>query len=240
MLPTREQLLTALVVTLAFTALAWRMRGVDRSGAWAGGIICFLLLAAAGPGAFAALVTVFLLAWASTHAGYRRKQAHGTAESKTGRSAFQVLANLGVATACAVLYLACSSGYWKVIFLSAMTAAFAEAAADTVSSELGRIQDYALLITTWKKVPSGTDGGISLTGTSAGICTAILVCAVCFTVGLVSWRNAEIALLAASMGMFADSFLGAWLESRRWLNNDGVNFLSTLIAACLAILFASF
>lgn len=240
MFPSLEQLLTALIVTLAFTTLAWRIRGVNGSGAWAGGVICFLLFAAAGPGAFAALVAVFLLAWISTRTGYRRKQALGTAESKTGRSASQVLANLGVATACAVLHLAHSSSYWESIFLCAMAAAFAEAAADTVSSELGRIQDHALLITSWKKVPSGTDGGVSLTGTLAGISAAILVCAVCLAVRLISRRNAGIALLAASMGMFADSFLGAWLESRRWLNNDGVNFLSTLIAACFAILFASF
>jgi uncharacterized membrane protein len=36
--------------------------------------------------------------------------------------------------------------------------------------------------------------------------------------------------------MFADSYLGAWLERRRRLNNDQVNFLSTIIAALLGCL----
>jgi uncharacterized membrane protein len=36
-------------------------------------------------------------------------------------------------------------------------------------------------------------------------------------------------------GLFFDSLLGATLERRGWLNNDGVNFLSTVSAACFAL-----
>jgi uncharacterized membrane protein len=39
--------------------------------------------------------------------------------------------------------------------------------------------------------------------------------------------------------MFCDSLLGASLERRRVLNNNAVNFVSTLIAAMVAILMAS-
>jgi uncharacterized membrane protein len=41
-------------------------------------------------------------------------------------------------------------------------------------------------------------------------------------------------MTAALIGMLADSFLGAWLERRHLLNNDAVNFLSTLLAAASA------
>jgi uncharacterized membrane protein len=34
--------------------------------------------------------------------------------------------------------------------------------------------------------------------------------------------------------MIADSFIGAWLERRHWLNNDAVNLVGTLIAAVIA------
>jgi uncharacterized membrane protein len=37
-------------------------------------------------------------------------------------------------------------------------------------------------------------------------------------------------------GLFVDSLLGATIERRGWLNNDAVNFLSTLAAALMAIL----
>jgi len=39
------------------------------------------------------------------------------------------------------------------------------------------------------------------------------------------------------LGMVADSYLGAWLERRGRMGNDGVNFTSTAIAAALAVAF---
>ncbi len=241
-LPSSNTLLLALLVALAFSTVAWWIHGVDRSGAIAGGVICFVLFTGAGPGAFAGLVAVFILAWASTRVGYRRKQEQGTAERKTGRKASQVLANLGVAAGCAALHFAHSrfvpSGV--EIFSLGMVAAFSEAAADTVSSELGQIQRQARLITTWKAVPPGTDGGVSPLGTLAGVLGAALVAGTCFLVSLVSLSGAIISMVAAIAGMLADSLLGALFERRGALNNDAVNFLGTFTAAALAILYASF
>lgn len=241
-LPTSHALLVAFLVTLAFATVAWRIHGVDRSGAIAGGVICFVLFAGGGPGAFVGLVAVFILAWASTRVGYRRKQEQGTAESKTGRKASQVLANLGVAAGCAALHFT-HPGFTlsgKDIFLVGMVAAFSEAAADTVSSELGQIQKHARLITTWKTVPPGTDGGVSPLGTLAGVLGAALVAGTCFLVRLVPLRGAVVAIAAATIGMLADSLLGALFERRGALNNDAVNFLGTLTAAGVAIFCASF
>jgi uncharacterized membrane protein len=42
--------------------------------------------------------------------------------------------------------------------------------------------------------------------------------------------------MAALFGMIADSYLGATLERRKLLNNNGVNFLGTLAAAGGALL----
>jgi uncharacterized membrane protein len=43
--------------------------------------------------------------------------------------------------------------------------------------------------------------------------------------------QAAIVALAAILGLLVDSLLGAIFERRGWLNNDGVNFLSTLVSA---------
>ena len=43
--------------------------------------------------------------------------------------------------------------------------------------------------------------------------------------------------LGAVGGLFVDSLLGATAERRGWLNNDAVNFLSTVAAAVIAALF---
>jgi uncharacterized protein (TIGR00297 family) len=223
-------------VTAAFTTMARWLRGVSPSGAVAGAAVCFLLYAGAGPGAFLALVAVFALAWTTTRWGYSWKQKLGTAEERDGRSASQVLANLGVAAACATLY-SVSGG--KAVFLLAMAAALSEAAADTVSSELGQTFSHqARLITNWKVVPAGTDGGVTPVGTLAGASAATLISLVCVLTGLLAWKWLLFSAVAAVAGTIADSFLGASLERRHLLNNDLVNFLSTLVAAGVAALLA--
>ena len=224
------------LLTLAFTVLARRMRGVTNSGAIAGAASCFVLYLGGGVGAFAALITVFGLAWITTRLGYRRKQELGTAEPWEGRKASQVLANLGVATACAPLYVLSHN---RAAFLLAMAAALSEAAADTVSSELGQaFSERARLITNWRLVPAGTDGAVSLVGTLAGIVAAAIVSSVCVLGGLLPRRGLAISAAAAILGMLVDSFLGAWLERRRLVNNDSVNFLGTLVAAAAAFCLA--
>jgi len=57
---------------------------------------------------------------------------------------------------------------------------------------------------------------------------------VCFVGGLLPRQWLAISAGAAILGMVADSFLGAWLERRHLINNDSVNFLSTLVAALAA------
>ena len=136
-----------------------------------------------------------------------------------------------MATACAALYLV----HKNPAFWVALAAALSEAAADTVSSEVGQAYgEKARLITTWNSVSAGTNGAVSLIGTLAGVMAAAVVGSVCFLSGLLSQRWLAIAVGAAILGMVVDSFLGAWLERRRLLNNDSVNFLSTLVAAVAA------
>jgi uncharacterized protein (TIGR00297 family) len=223
---------TGALLTLLFTGIARWLRGVTTTGAMAGALCCFVLYLGGGPRAFVALITVFGLAWITTRLGYERKQKLGVAEKREGRNASQVLANLGVATACAALFLI-NPG--KPVFLLALAAALSEAAADTVSSEVGQaFADKARLITNWESVPAGTNGAVSLIGTLAGIAAAGIVSSVCTLGGLLPRTWLVISAGAALLGMLADSFLGAWLERRRLLNNDSVNFISTLVAAMAA------
>ena len=222
----------AAVVTIAFTVLARKLRGVTPSGALAGATVAFLLYISAGPGAFFALVAVFVLALAATRFGYSRKLALGTAERKSGRRASQVIANLGVATVAALLFAVTRAP----LALLAMTAGFAEAAADTVSSECGQaVSTQARLITTWRPVRAGTDGGVTLAGTVAGAAAGLLVCVACSLLGQIPYFATAVAWIAAIAGMFVDSALGGTLERRGWLNNDQVNFLSTAAAAVIAL-----
>lgn len=220
-------------MALVFASFGRWVRGVTRSGALAGMLVCFVLYASVGWPGFAALLYVFALAWTSTRLGAERKRRLGTAEKPEGRKASQVLANLGMAAISALFYAASSRPLWLLVLASTL----AEAAADTVSSELGQAASARTrLITTWAEVAPGTDGGITLIGTLAGIAAATTVSLSCVLAGLIPPRWLLPAAAAGAAGMVADSFLGAWLERRSWLNNDATNFLGTVAAAAVSLL----
>lgn len=190
------------------------------------------------------VLAVFLLAFAATRAGRAQKERMGTAERRMGRSAAQVAANLGMAAlvtspplvgwAGAQGWMARAGGARMALFTLAL-AALAEAAADTASSELGQVMGgRPRMITTLRAVEPGRDGAISLPGTLAGVIAAAIVAAAgALAVGGGAIRF-WIATAAGIFGLLFDSLLGATLEQRGLLNNDGVNFLSTVAAAAAA------
>jgi len=223
-----DRLAIALTVTVAFAVLARAVRGVNRSGMLAGGAACFLLYSGAGPATFATLTALFVLTWASTRLGYRRKTELGLAEKSDGRGAWQVLANLAVASLSAAAFGYTGSRVWLLV----VTAALAEAATDTVASEVGQsCSRTSYLITTGKQVPAGTDGGITLAGTAAGAAAGLVIAAVAATARLIRPGELWIPTIAAFAGMLVDSALGATLQRRKWLSNEAVNLLGTLVAA---------
>jgi uncharacterized protein (TIGR00297 family) len=231
-----ERLAVAVAVTLGFAALARVLRGVTRFGALAGGFACIFLLSGIGPTAFAALAALFLMTSLSTRLGYRRKLALGVAESRQGRGAWQVTANLAVAALGSVLFGVTGNPTWRI----AAIAALVEAATDTVASEIGQGRSpSARLITTWQRVPAGTDGGITLTGSLAGLAAGLLIAAVAAAGGILPLAQFWIPVAAGFSGMIMDSVLGATLQRRGRIDNQTVNLLATLAAAVLAYALAS-
>jgi len=228
---TSERLAIAAAVTLGFAVLARALHGVNRSGAIAGGVACFLLFAGGGPAVFAVLCALFAVTWGSTRLGYRRKLALGLAERREGRNAWQVLANLAVAALSSAVFGATGNRVWLI----AAIAALAEAATDTVASEIGQYRaSTARMITTWKQVPAGTDGGLTIPGTVAGVAGGVVITAVALLGGIIVPREVWIPSVAGTAGMLFDSILGATLQRRKWLSNQSVNFYATLAAAALA------
>lgn len=227
LLTARRHLYLVLGITLSFAAVARLARGVNTSGALAGAAIAFVM-ASRDLRMFWVLLVVFFVTLLATRAGASRKHQLKMAEAESGRSASQVMSNLGVSA----LVLAVPS--FSSAYLLAL-AALAEVAADTTSSEVGTaLSTRTVLITTWKPIPPGTDGGISVSGTVAGTVAALIIAGCAAGLGITSVSSALLLAGAGVAGMLVDSLLGAVLERRGYLNNDLVNLLSTAASALLA------
>jgi uncharacterized protein (TIGR00297 family) len=173
----------------------------------------------------------------TTRWGYTRKQSLGVAERRRGRTASQIFANLAAAAMCALPSIWFPQ-FSDVLLLAAM-AALAEAAADTVSSEVGQATaNGAYMITDFRAATIGTNGAISVEGTLSGCIAASIVAWVSSFCGLVPWQWTPIVAIAGVAGMFLDSVLGATWENTGRIGNDSVNFLSTVFAADLALMAA--
>jgi uncharacterized protein (TIGR00297 family) len=233
---------TALGISLGLGLLVFVARAATPLAALTGGVIAAVLTLAPLPelsswyhSALPALLALFLLTFSATRFGRGKKQELGVAEDKRGRNAAQVAANLGVAGlgAAAALSHPLPGSYCAVV----VTAALAEATADTLASELGEVLGgRPLMVTTRRRVPPGTDGAVSLAGTLAGLGGAVLVVLVATLALGLGVSETLCTGLGAAGGLFVDSLLGATAERRGWLNNDAVNFLSTLVAAAIAVL----
>jgi uncharacterized protein (TIGR00297 family) len=244
----------AFTLGVVFALFVWLLRAATAAAALTGALFTIsLYIWKWGMGTTLwCLLALFLMTFAATRFGRHRKMRLGTAEGKRGRSASQVAANLGVAVLAGIphsfshLFTGVSPGR---VALVAMIAAFAEATADTLSSEIGQVigatspssrnawwRGDPFLITGFRRVPAGTDGAISLVGTLAGCAGAVAIIAVARLTLRFSPKESIIAAGAGIFGLFVDSLLGAAFERRGWLNNDAVNALSTLAAAGCAVL----
>jgi uncharacterized protein (TIGR00297 family) len=251
-----EPPLTVAIWTLGISAVlglvTWKLRAATLGAAAAGAAITASLMYSTVMSPYEPLrtalmpvVAVFLLAFGATRLGRGTKERLGTAEGKKGRTAAQVAANLGVAAIAShkvtQSLLIDTRVFWRpttvpMPLFAAALAALAEAAADTVSSEVGQVfGGRPRMITTLCTADPGTDGAVSLMGSMAGVAAAGVVAAAGTWAMQGDRRMFAVSVAGAVFGLFFDSLLGATLERHGWLNNDAVNFLSTASAAAFAL-----
>ena len=213
---------------------AYLARGVDRSGALGGWCLGVALYAFSGWRGFSLLFVFFVLGTACTKIGYAKKTLLGIAQEKGGRRGVRnAIANAGAGVMFAFLAVATPH---HALFALALTAAFATAAADTVSSEIGQaFGRRAYLVTTLRRVPAGTDGAVSLEGTLAGVAASTLPAAFAAATSLISWPAAAVAIVAAFIGTTLESFLGATLQRGNTIDNEVVNLANTLAGGIVAM-----
>ena len=253
--------LLAAGIGAVFGVLAWRLRFLDASGAAAGGLFAASLVGLGGWAWAAPGFTFFFLSSLLSKAGRRRKRAVTDFGAKGSvRDVRQVLANGGVAWALLLGHSIAPGALWYAGFLGALAAA----AADTWATEIGTLaRSRPRLVTTWREVPPGTSGAVSLLGLfGSALGAAVVACsawpfAPAFFERLGGAKPLLLLTLTGILAALVDSLAGATVQARyrdpaigrvterrgngfrliqgiRWIDNDAVNFLCTFFGALLA------
>ncbi len=250
----------ALAVIIA--AAAWRARALSGSGAIAAALLGTLSIAAGWDWGIV-LVAYFASSTGLSRfrAGEKERRTQDRLEKGGRRDAIQVLANGAAYGVAAIAFLAAPDPLWQAFGAGALAAS----AGDTWATEIGTLAHRApRSILTLRPVPTGTSGGITARGLAAAVAGAAFVALVAWLSG---WHDSvwHGAVAGGIAGSVLDSVLGATVQSRRWcdtcridterkvhrcgtrtsivggqpwLDNDGVNALSTLGGAVVSLLVA--
>jgi uncharacterized protein (TIGR00297 family) len=155
----------------------------------------------------------FLVASALSKIGERRKAelVGGIVEKGDRRDANQVFANGALYVIAGVAWMITASPSWYAMGIGALAAS----AADTWATEIGTLAGgVPVFITTGKRVPAGTSGGITLSGSVASIGGALFVA---LAAAFAGWPVPFTAIVLGGIaGAVADSVIGATLQTRRW------------------------
>ena len=256
-----NQIFTAFLLSGLVAALAYWRGSLAASGA-AAALLIGTIIYGFGGWVWGVLLALFFIS-SSLLSHYKEKEKHAVAEKFDKghrRDLGQVLANGGAGAIVALLYGYFPSPLWLPLFVGAI----ATVTADTWATELGTLSQRApRLITTGQIVPVGTSGGISLFGTAVSFVGGMLIG---LAAGLLSQTNSVtltiIGGLGGLVGSLGDSFLGATvqqiytcdqcqketekklhcgqptlpLRGWAWMNNDMVNFLSSVFGGIITVL----
>ncbi len=225
---TSIELLIILIILAIFTFISVKKKSFDRKGILIGLLIglttVFLGQITSTGGLTAFLFISYFFVIGETGTRYRSKKIRKEHEVRTTGN---ILGN----SLAGVIALGLN---FPIGFFAGISAALA----DTLSSEIGMLSSRKpLLITTFKEVETGTDGGITVLGCVFALIGAGLIALMHYAL-YSSVFFAGVILLAGLIGTFADSILGALFERKGKLSNTGVNFIATSIAVVFSVIVA--
>lgn len=251
-----------IIFLLVVAVLAKRLKVLSTSGAVAGYIVALIVVFFGGTPAVLSGLFYFISTSALTKIGKKFKSSLGF-EKLGNRDAEQVLATALIPVTFLILGFFYKNPIWLVLgYLGGV----ATDNADTWATEIGALsKNNPRLITSFKKVSTGRSGAVSLLGLSAAFVGSLIIALFIYL-----WQGNLVHVWAITIGAFvgtlADSFLGATIQAQRqcrvcqnvveththhsqptsfisglsWVNNQVVNFASSLIGALLVIYLSRF
>ena len=228
-LPDLQYMAGIYLFALALGIGAYRMKAADAEAVISEVIICLLVIFFADIFWFLLLLSFYLLGSGFTRYKYAKKQELRIAQARGGVRGYKnVYSNSLVPLAMAVLY----GVYGSDLFAFAFLGSVATATGDTLASEIGETaRSKPRMITNLRSVEPGVDGGVTLLGEAASLFGALFTGGLAIATGMAGYGGLAAALLGGFLGTNFDSLLGATLQSRGLLSNNGVNLFATLFGA---------
>jgi uncharacterized protein (TIGR00297 family) len=222
----------AVIIAFGFGYFAYRFKTADLSGLFSAALLGILLIVFANVTWFLVMLAFFIAGSACTRFKYAEKENLGVEQNRGGARGYRnVFANGGVSAAAAILFGVTQHPAFIAMFVGSV----ATAAADTVASEIGVTGGTPYMITTGKKVPAGTNGGVTVIGELSALICAIGISAVAFFLGVIDLPTFAICSLAGLVGTNIDSLAGAVIENRGYIGNAGTNVIGTLGGGLFAL-----
>lgn len=221
---TLENFIIALIISVALGLMAYKVKVVEISGMISGIVVSMGILVCMDVKFFIIFFCFVIIGAIFTAYKWKKKVKEKTAEKEEGRNISNVMGN-------GVPPLIFALGYavlpeQNLALLCGYIASVAALAADSASSEIGVLsKSKPIMITTLKRIEKGTDGGISVLGTFAGLVTTIIIAAVALIIGIANLYVFLAVIIAGNFGNFVDSFVGATLERRKIFGKQETNFV---------------
>ncbi|MEA1943907.1 MAG: TIGR00297 family protein [Euryarchaeota archaeon] len=232
-------ILFALAFALVLGYLAYKAGIADMSGLLSATLVGILIIAFTDIWWFLLLLTFYLLGGGFTKYKYKYKQSLGIAQGKGGARGYKnVFSNSLVAIAASIGYTIFPQA--ANVFLYIYLGSVATATGDTLASEIGTTyKGNPRMITTLKEVEPGADGGVSSLGEIAAIFGSMVIALFAILFGVIKIDSyCLFGMLIVTISGFAgtniDSLLGATMQQRGMLSNNGVNVASTIAGGIVA------
>ena len=227
-------LMKVLLFSFMLGYLSYRARVADVSAMLSATLLGVVIIVSSDIKWFFILLAFFLLGSIFTRYKYNFKFAQGIAEGKGGVRGYKnVFSNSLAALALALAYgIFPSHGQ---VLMAAYLGSVATACGDTLASEIGETyKGEPRMITTFKKARPGTDGAISILGEGASLFGSSVIALLAFVLVPIDISLVFTVIAGGFIGTNIDSVLGATLQQKGYLTNNGVNLFATISGAVVS------
>ncbi|MFA5313236.1 MAG: DUF92 domain-containing protein [Methanomassiliicoccales archaeon] len=182
------------------------------------------------------LIIFALTGFLATKYKFEVKRKKGLQEGKKGERTYRnVIANGSVPLMVALISFATGDQGSEVAGM-AYLCAISVAASDTIASEMGVLSPKVWMITNFKRVEAGVNGGVSVYGTAwalLGACFASVVGWAVLFPGTAPDVRVLIPAIVGFVGCNIDSLIGATLETWGYVGKLGTNIMSMALGTAL-------